>query len=90
MQHGTWRTEPGGSLVLEAGELRLVVDRVRGGARFLVRRSASGLPDGGALVASGTEAGVQAAMVSAERMATRLTGAPGRNAAGPWGRPARH
>jgi hypothetical protein len=68
-----WRTEAGTALVTEVGDLRLVVRNVGGHPRFLVLRP---LKDAGAcphaLIASGTEADVRAAMAAAERMLERF------------------
>ena len=74
-----WHPEPDGAVAADAGLLRLVVHpRTPGGyARFLVLRHAQpgpgDAPQGGrALIASGSEASVPAAMQAAERAAVRL------------------
>jgi len=73
MPRELWRTEPGGVLSSDAGGFRLVVqapEQASGLVRFLVLRQA---PNGGidALVGSGSETGVQAAMTAAEQIANR-------------------
>ncbi len=69
-----WKTEPSGVLSTETGGFRLIVqapDQTGGLVRFLVLRQAM---KGGvdALVGSGNETGVQAAMTAAEQMARRF------------------
>jgi len=74
-----WRCEADGSVAAYAGAFRLVVrpqGDARGPVRFLVLRRAGG--DGTrALVGSGTERDLRAAMKTAARMAGRLVEAPG-------------
>lgn len=69
-----WRTELDGVLATEAGEFRLVVQQVNGAACFLVfqhpKRAWQSHP---AVLASGTEESVHAAMSAAGRMARRLS-----------------
>ena len=70
-----WRSEPDGGLATEVGAYRLVVrspEDARGSARFMVLRRAEGDDGPPALVGSGTEPNVRAAMRKAERMAHRL------------------
>lgn len=74
-----WHPEPDGAIAADAGLLRLVVHpRTPGGyARFVVLRHAQPRPgvaprDGCALLASGSETSVPAAMHAAERAAARL------------------
>jgi len=73
MPRELWKTEPSGVLSTETGGFRLIVqapDQAGGLVRFLVLRQAM---KGGvdALVGSGSETGVQAAMTAAEQMANR-------------------
>ena len=73
MQRELWKTEPSGVLSSEVDGLRLVVqapEQAGGLVRFLVLRQIrnGGL---GALMGSGSETGVQAAMLAAEQMANR-------------------
>ena len=76
-----WRTEPGGSVAAEVGSFRLVVrlpEQAGGPVRFLVLRRGereNGPP--AALVGSGTEPDLRAAMRRAARMADRLVEPPG-------------
>lgn len=77
---GPWHPEADGAVAADAGTLRLVVHpHTPGGyARFLVLRDLQPGPDasprsGRALLASGTETSVPAAMQAAERAAARLT-----------------
>lgn len=77
---GGWRPEPDGAVSAQAGTLRLVVHpRTPGGyARFLVLRRPGDADDGTtgrALLASGSEEDVSAAMRAAERAAARIAGA---------------
>lgn len=76
MQRELWKTEPSGVLSSEVDGLRLVVQAPKqadGPVRFLVLRQATngGL---GTLVGSGSETGVQAAIIAAEQMANRCRG----------------
>ena len=76
-----WRTEPDGSVAAEVGGYRLVVrlpEQAGGPVRFLVLRRGEG-DDArpAALVGSGTEPGLRAAMRAAARMADRLVERPG-------------
>ena len=71
-----WRTGPDGILAAEADGLRLVVqapEEVGGAARFLVLRRDG---EGDAVLGSGTEGNVRAAMVAAARMAERILARP--------------
>jgi hypothetical protein len=76
MVHHVWRTERIGVISAESCDFRLIVqtpEAVGGPARFLVmRRGTAELSD--ALLGSGTEETVRAAMAAAERMAKRCTG----------------
>ncbi len=74
MPRELWRMEPSGVLSTEIGGFRLVVqapEQASGLVHFLVLRQAM---NGGmdALVGSGSETGVQAAMTAAEQMANRF------------------
>ena len=74
-----WRTETGGGLSAEVGAYRLVArvpEDARGSVRCMVPRLAEGDDGPPALVDSGTEPDVRAAMKKATRMADRLVGAP--------------
>ncbi len=74
--HGIWRTEPDGVLAAEADGVRLVVqapEEAGGTARFLVLRRDGG---GEALLGSGTEDDMRAAMKAAARMAERFMARP--------------
>jgi len=74
-----WRSEADGNVAAEVGAFRLVVrppEEVRGPVRFLVLRRTEGGDRVPALVGSGTEADVRAAMTKAARMADRLVGRP--------------
>jgi hypothetical protein len=74
-----WRCEADGSVAAYAGAFRLVVrppGDARGPERFVMLRREGG--DGPhALVGSGAEPDVRAAMEKAARMADRLVAAPG-------------
>ncbi len=75
-----WRTGADGSVAAEVGAYRLVVhppERAGGPVRFLVPRRGGrdDLPP--AVVRSGTEADLRAAMRTAARMADRLVEQPG-------------
>lgn len=77
---GGWRPEPDGAVSAQAGALRLIVHpHTPGGyARFLVVRRPGDADDGTtgpALLASGSEEGVFAAMRAAERAAARIAAA---------------
>ena len=72
-QRPLWRLEAGPALVTEAGDLRLVVQQADGHARFQVLRPPQDAgPCPQALLASGTEIDVRAAMAAAERMLDRF------------------
>lgn len=69
---GRWHREPGGAIAADAGALHLIVQSLTPGgyAHFLVLHR----PEGGrcALLASGSEEDVSAAMQAAEREAARV------------------
>jgi CheY-like chemotaxis protein len=69
-----WRPEPDGTVTTEIGTLRLVVHpHTPGGyARFLMLGRSESTASGHALLASGSEENVAAAMRVAERMAVRM------------------
>jgi len=79
---GAWRTEPGGVIALETGALRaeLKASPASPYVRFLVLArpgdtgQAGGRGPAPALLASGTEESVPAAMRAAERALARVTG----------------
>ena len=77
---GRWCPQPDGAVSAEAGTLRLVVHPTGPGGyvRFLVLRrtgGAGGDTAGRALLASGSEEDVSAAMRAAERAAARIAAA---------------
>jgi hypothetical protein len=74
--HDIWKTEPDGTLAAEVDGLRLVVQApkaVGGMAHFLVLRRHE---MGEAIIGSGTEANVRAAMKAAVKMAERMVARP--------------
>ena len=76
---GVWRSEPDGGLAAEVVAFRLVVrlpEDAHGLVRFVVLRRED-LNGPHALVGSGTEPDMRAAMAKAARMADRLVEAPG-------------
>ena len=78
-QQDAWRGDADGSVAAEVGAFRLVVHArkdARGPVRFVVLRRED-LNGPHALVGSGTEPDVRAAMAKAARMADRLVEAPG-------------
>lgn len=77
-QHELWRIGSDGLLSAESGNLRLVVRKAEGCARFLVLKNPADAESHPAFVlASGTESDVHAAMAAAERMLARFEPCPG-------------
>ena len=76
-QAAQWRTEPDGAITAEAGALRLVVHPLTPGGyvHFLVLRRPGDDGAHAAMLASGSEADLSAAMRSAERAVARLADA---------------
>ena len=73
MDHETWRTELDGQLSVEVRDLKLIVRRSDACARYVIlQRGRSGGMCAEVMLSSGTEANVEAAMVAAKRVATRI------------------
>ena len=73
MDHETWRTELDSQISVEVRDLKLIVRRSDACARYVIlQRGRSGGMCAEVMLSSGTEANVEAAMVAAKRVATRI------------------